>query len=160
MTTSVNFLTPTFAGMGSGRSIFFRGGVPGGAPVNSVVKPLFCGQGIICGWGWVHPSTPLGCSAPPCQPLGYCVLIDHRAIDLPVRRCRSSVVEHSLGKGEVESSILSGSTIIISTILKKALADRSLRTSGMPMLRCGKPAHNYGFTLVERQQATDVAADR
>jgi hypothetical protein len=26
------------------------------------------------------------------------------------RRCRSSVVEHSLGKGEVESSILSGST--------------------------------------------------
>jgi hypothetical protein len=25
-------------------------------------------------------------------------------------RCRSSVVEHSLGKGEVESSILSGST--------------------------------------------------
>ncbi len=25
--------------------------------------------------------------------------------------CRSSVVEHSLGKGEVESSILSGSTI-------------------------------------------------
>ena len=27
------------------------------------------------------------------------------------RRCRSSVVEHSLGKGEVESSILSGSTI-------------------------------------------------
>ena len=28
-------------------------------------------------------------------------------------RCRSSVVEHSLGKGEVESSILSGSTIPI-----------------------------------------------
>jgi hypothetical protein len=27
------------------------------------------------------------------------------------QRCRSSVVEHSLGKGEVESSILSGSTI-------------------------------------------------
>jgi hypothetical protein len=29
----------------------------------------------------------------------------------PFLRCRSSVVEHSLGKGEVESSILSGSTI-------------------------------------------------
>ncbi len=28
-------------------------------------------------------------------------------------RCRSSVVEHSLGKGEVDSSILSGSTICI-----------------------------------------------
>ena len=27
------------------------------------------------------------------------------------RRCSSSVVEHSLGKGEVESSILSNSTI-------------------------------------------------
>ena len=29
----------------------------------------------------------------------------------PPRRCRSSVVEHSLGKGEVRSSILRGSTI-------------------------------------------------
>jgi hypothetical protein len=29
----------------------------------------------------------------------------------PARRCRSSVVEHSLGKGEVVSSILPGSTI-------------------------------------------------
>jgi hypothetical protein len=28
----------------------------------------------------------------------------------PARRCRSSVVEHSLGKGEVVSSILTGST--------------------------------------------------
>ena len=32
-----------------------------------------------------------------------------RALDRPIR-CRSSVVEHSLGKGEVLSSILSGST--------------------------------------------------
>ena len=31
-------------------------------------------------------------------------------IDHAARRCRSSVVEHPLGKGEVESSILSGST--------------------------------------------------
>src|SRR5581483_5899440 len=29
---------------------------------------------------------------------------------LPAACCRSSVVEHSLGKGEVDSSILSGST--------------------------------------------------
>ena len=29
------------------------------------------------------------------------------------RRCRSSVVEHSLGKGEAESSILSGSTSVM-----------------------------------------------
>jgi hypothetical protein len=30
--------------------------------------------------------------------------------DRPLPSCRSSVVEHSLGKGEVDSSILSGST--------------------------------------------------
>ena len=34
------------------------------------------------------------------------------AISQPARRCRSSVVEHSLGKGEVVSSILTGSTIV------------------------------------------------
>ena len=28
-------------------------------------------------------------------------------------RCRSSVVEHSIGNGEVDSSILSGSTIFL-----------------------------------------------
>ena len=35
-------------------------------------------------------------------------------VEYPARtvRCRSSEVEHSLGKGEVESSILSGSTIL------------------------------------------------
>ena len=32
------------------------------------------------------------------------------AIPRHLPRCRSSVVEHSLGKGEVDSSILSGST--------------------------------------------------
>ena len=32
-------------------------------------------------------------------------------ISQPARRCRSSVVEHSLGKGEVVSSILTGSTM-------------------------------------------------
>jgi hypothetical protein len=33
------------------------------------------------------------------------------------RRCSSSVVEHSLGKGEVESSILSCSTILFNDLL-------------------------------------------
>ncbi len=37
--------------------------------------------------------------------------------------CRSSVVEHSLGKGEVESSILSGSTIFISNFNKLLVLD-------------------------------------
>ena len=32
--------------------------------------------------------------------------------------CRSSVVEHSIGNGEVDSSILSGSTIIFTEITK------------------------------------------
>jgi hypothetical protein len=35
----------------------------------------------------------------------------HGPASAALYRCRSSVVEHSLGKGEVESSILSGSTI-------------------------------------------------
>ena len=34
-------------------------------------------------------------------------------LKLAARRCRSSVVEHSLGKGEVVSSILPGSTIFL-----------------------------------------------
>jgi hypothetical protein len=39
------------------------------------------------------------------------------ANDRPHRRCCSSEVEHSLGKGEVESSILSSSTINLDNIL-------------------------------------------
>ena len=35
--------------------------------------------------------------------------------------CRSSVVEHSLGKGEADSSILSGSTILPSKIKRLSL---------------------------------------
>jgi hypothetical protein len=34
----------------------------------------------------------------------------------PPVRCRSSVVEHSIGNGEVDSSILSGSTIFYNKI--------------------------------------------
>ena len=45
----------------------------------------------------LRPGSPCGRFAPP-----------SRRPCLP--RCRSSVVEHSLGKGEVDSSILSGST--------------------------------------------------
>src|SRR5260370_42578712 len=43
----------------------------------------------------------------PCSPCGRFAPPSHRPCLL---RCRSSVVEHSLGKGEVDSSILSGST--------------------------------------------------
>jgi hypothetical protein len=42
--------------------------------------------------------------------------------------CRSSVVEHSLGKGEVESSILSGSTILL----------RAMRFAGLASSLCTK----------------------
>ena len=40
----------------------------------------------------------------------------------PPRRCGSSVVEHSLGKGEVESSILSRSTSIGPLIIRQSQA--------------------------------------
>jgi hypothetical protein len=43
-----------------------------------------------------------------------------RALDRPIR-CRSSVVEHSLGKGEVLSSILSGSTSDIGPYCTKSI---------------------------------------
>src|SRR5258707_278080 len=43
----------------------------------------------------------------PCSPCGRFAPASRRPCLL---RCRSSVVEHSLGKGEVDSSILSGST--------------------------------------------------
>src|SRR5262249_24019955 len=36
--------------------------------------------------------------------------LSHPSFSHPARRCRSSVVEHPLGKGEVVSSILTGST--------------------------------------------------
>jgi hypothetical protein len=49
------------------------------------------------------------------------------------QRCRSSVVEHSLGKGEVDSSILSGSTTIspVSAFpLDQCLLRASVRSAG------------------------------
>src|SRR5712691_6592883 len=55
-----------------------------------------------------------------CRPVGFRPLTlpsgGASCIPCPPARapcCRSSVVEHPLGKGEVESSILSGSTITI-----------------------------------------------
>ena len=47
-----------------------------------------------------------------CGPYGKDRRIPGRipSVSHPARRCRSSVVEHSLGKGEVVSSILTGST--------------------------------------------------
>ena len=51
---------------------------------------------------WQIPAAPLAAS-----PAGWAV------------SCGSSVVEHSLGKGEVESSILSRSTIQKTIILER-----------------------------------------
>ena len=50
------------------------------------------------------------CPIAPCMVLGSCARAAAVARSRPVR-CSSSVVEHPLGKGEVESSILSCSTI-------------------------------------------------
>ena len=72
----------------------------------------------------------------------------------PARRCGSSVVEHSLGKGEVESSILSRSTspLLKSLALKKlpgaiallqheiALGERRAREAGERNITAGRPA--------------------
>jgi hypothetical protein len=47
------------------------------------------------------------------------------ANSLAARRCRSSVVEHPLGKGEVVSSILPGSTILAHHLTcRRTLSDR------------------------------------
>jgi hypothetical protein len=52
----------------------------------------------------------------------------------PARRCRSSVVEHSLGKGEVVSSILTGST---RKSPSRALHTGQLRQARMLMVQLG-----------------------
>jgi hypothetical protein len=54
----------------------------------------------------LHPATPCG---------SFRALRAGRCL---VPRCRSSVVEHSLGKGEVHSSILCGSTSKINGLAK------------------------------------------
>src|SRR6185437_5302451 len=56
--------------------------------------------------------------------------------------CRSSVVEHSLGKGEVESSILSGST----SFPIKVNAGRYRRTA--PLHSCAGTTQEFARTLV------------
>jgi hypothetical protein len=68
----------------------------------------------------VRRALPLGelserpaqqpCVATPHVPRNRATLGARFLAVCPVRRCRSSVVEHSLGKGEVVSSILTGST--------------------------------------------------
>jgi hypothetical protein len=61
----------------------------------------------------VNPRAPRGCCRCLANRRGvvYPVPAQPSGADRSRRCCRSSVVEHSLGKGEVESSILSGSTI-------------------------------------------------
>jgi hypothetical protein len=56
-------------------------------------------------------------------------------IRLGIARCRSSVVEHSLGKGEVESSILSGSTIDFQWLTNAITRNGRRDTDGIPTLR-------------------------
>ena len=50
------------------------------------------------------------------------------ATDDIVPGCRSSVVEHSIGNGEVESSILSGSTMIFSRFFNVSLMIQGFAT--------------------------------
>jgi len=79
----------------------------------------------------------------------FSALCTARSIRPPKARCRSSVVEHSLGKGEVLSSILSGSTIkrpyfignfSIFAVLSITAVNHSLRRSQIPSAsRCPSP---------------------
>ena len=81
----------------------------------------------------------------------------------PARRCRSSVVEHSLGKGEVVSSILTGSTrkspinkglshtrenALGKIVQNKARLDAPKRTKSAPSVR-------QTFTLREGDEAEE-----
>ncbi len=50
-----------------------------------------------------------------------------RRVETP--RCGSSVVEHSLGKGEVESSILSRSTSLFKHLAAKSAGGKKLRAA-------------------------------
>jgi hypothetical protein len=66
-------------------------------------------------------------------------------------RCRSSVVEHSIGNGEVDSSILSGSTISPNEI--KDLEDTRRKTRVQPLLEkrySGRNIHTFFHTSVVR----------
>jgi hypothetical protein len=56
----------------------------------------------------LRAPCPCGKDRPPCGP--FWSILGSRAC------CRSSVVEHSIGNGEVDSSILSGSTILVNKI--------------------------------------------
>src|SRR3974390_2982292 len=54
--------------------------------------------------------------------------------------CRSSVVEHPLGKGEVECSIHSGSTMISNAFLLDTIRQNIARTCGIKLRRvCSFP---------------------
>ena len=66
-------------------------------------------------------------------------------------RCRSSVVEHSIGNGEVDSSILSGSTSPL-LLIKLVLAKRI----GRSVKCCGTSAQNRRGT----RRSNDVCARR
>src|SRR5215813_1081759 len=62
-----------------------------------------------------HATEALRCEGTRLRHVGPCGKdharpLSHPSFSHPARRCRSSVVEHPLGKGEVVSSILTGST--------------------------------------------------
>src|SRR5262249_8518715 len=63
----------------------------------------------------------------------------------PARRCRSSVVEHPLGKGEVVSSILTGSTRKAQQITA-SLHERSLPPRDCHVNKACFPQLNWGET--------------
>jgi hypothetical protein len=73
-------------------------------------------------------------------------------------RCRSSVVEHSIGNGEVDSSILSGSTIFqcrINSYLDEAVGPISTAR----LRRLGKKAIADRCESIDRKRRDELLSD-
>jgi hypothetical protein len=73
-----------------------------------IIRARRSGVGAMCRGLPSRPAGSPGTFLAPCHPLWQFPRASGGAPAAPC--CRSSVVEHSLGKGEVDSSILSGST--------------------------------------------------
>ena len=129
-------------------SVFARTGIVDGQADNS-----FIGTGNAPRANWFHGIDlpgPTGCgigrrrNRNPCAPAAL-MAGSARLGMAPRFCCRSSVVEHSLGKGEVDSSILSGSTRK-NPKNRRHLADFALASSTThSWRRAGTPSFS-GFT--------------
>ena len=101
-------------------------------PILGVPGPAAC----------LRQRGPCGKNRRACRDLLGSVLLNSRAC------CRSSVVEHSIGNGEVDSSILSGSTIRlaarqqVASVIAGGPRRRAERQGDRPEFECGGYGEN------------------